>query len=477
MSFYLLLTAEILLSLVAVGHALLHKRDSRAALGWVAVSVVFPFIGPLLYFVFGINRVRTRAQRLGLRSQWRFDSPHFNPPEQDDDLQLDQLEASEALRAMARVSGAVTGAPLTAGNRLEMLRNGENAYPAMLEAIEGAQRRVFLTTYIFETNRTGRRFVDALAAARTRGVEVRVIIDGIGELYNCPRAGRLLRRQRVPVARFLPPRLYPPAFHINLRNHRKMMAVDGCIGFIGGMNIGDRHLVDDPGRPRKPVRDLHFKVIGPIVHQLEQCFAEDWRFCTGRRLDLSPVCHPLAGGSLCRAIVEGPNEDLDKLSSILGGAIGAARRRIALMTPYFLPPRGLIGALQTAALRGVAVDVILPERSNLPYVDWATRNMLWEILRWGGRVHLQPPPFAHSKLFLVDGAYAQIGSANIDPRSLRLNFELNLEIFDPRVAGRIEAFIDETIAGSARLTAEELDRRPLPLKLRDAAVWLFTPYL
>jgi cardiolipin synthase len=347
----------------------------------------------------------------------------------------------------------------------------------MLEAIDAARRRIFLTTYIFETNRTGRRFVDALASAVQRGVEVRVIIDGIGEYYSWPRVVPLLKRHQVPVARFLPPRLMPPTLQINLRNHRKLLAVDGRIGFLGGMNIGDRHVAAIPKRWRKPVRDVHFKVIGPVIRQLEQCFIEDWRFCTGQRLELSPECHPLADGALCRAIVEGPNEDLDKLASILGGAMAAAHRRIALMTPYFLPPRGVLSALQTAALRGVAVDVVLPRRSNLPYVDWATRNMLWELLKWGGRVFWQPPPFSHTKLFVVDGTYAQIGSANIDARSLRLNFELNLEIFDSAVGGRIERFIDEAIDESSPVSIAQLDGRPLPVKLRDAAAWLFSPYL
>jgi cardiolipin synthase len=476
MSFHLWVALEVFLSVLAVGHALLHKRDSRAALGWIGLSLFFPFIGPLLYFLFGVNRVRTRAQQLGLRSQWRFDAPHFKPLALDEET-LEGSPVPGALRAMARVSDTVTGVSLVAGNRIEMLVNGDQAYPLMLEAIDAARRRIFLTTYIFETNRTGRRFVDALASAVQRGVEVRVIIDGIGEYYSWPRVVPLLKRHQVPVARFLPPRLMPPTLQINLRNHRKLLAVDGRIGFLGGMNIGDRHVAAIPKRWRKPVRDVHFKVIGPVIRQLEQCFIEDWRFCTGQRLELSPECHPLADGALCRAIVEGPNEDLDKLASILGGAMAAAHRRIALMTPYFLPPRGVLSALQTAALRGVAVDVVLPRRSNLPYVDWATRNMLWELLKWGGRVFWQPPPFSHTKLFVVDGTYAQIGSANIDARSLRLNFELNLEIFDSAVGGRIERFIDEAIDESSPVSIAQLDGRPLPVKLRDAAAWLFSPYL
>jgi len=468
MSVYLWIALEIFFSVLAVGHALLHKRDARAALGWVAVSLIFPFVGPLLYFVFGVNRVLTRARQLGLRTQWRFDAPHFKPLALEETA-LESSPVPGALRAMARVSDTVTGVPLVAGNRLEMLVNGDQAYPLMLEAIDAARRRIFLTTYIFESNRTGRRFIDALAAAVKRGVEVRVIIDGIGEYYSWPRAGTLLKRRQVPVTR--------PTLQINLRNHRKLLAVDGRIGFIGGMNIGDRHVAAIPKRWPKPMRDVHFKVIGPVIHQLEQCFIEDWRFCTGQRLELSPECHPLEDGALCRAIVEGPNEDLAKLASILGGAIAAAHRRIALMTPYFLPPRSVLSALQTAALRGVKVDVVLPRHSNLPYVDWATRNMLWELLKWGARVYWQPPPFSHTKLFVVDGTYAQIGSANIDSRSLRLNFELNLEIFDPVLSARIERFIDEAIHESSPVSIGQLDGRPLPIKLRDAAVWLFSPYL
>ncbi len=473
---YVLLPLEILLSVVAVGHALLHKRDARAALGWVGVSLFFPIIGPLLYFLFGVNRVRTRGRQLGLRSQWRFEPPHFDPSAQDWTV-LEASPVSASLQAMSRVSHTVTGVPLTAGNRIEMLIDGDSAYPSMLEAIESARRRVFLTTYIFETNQTGRRFIDALAEAVQRGVDVRVMIDGIGEYYALPRAGTLLRRQKVHVARFLPPRFFPPEVHINLRNHRKLLVVDGNIGFVGGMNIDDRHVQSLEKRFRKPVRDVHFKVIGPVIRQLELCFIEDWRFCTGQHLDLSPPCHSVADGVLCRTIVEGPNEDLDKLSSILCGAIAMAERRIGLMTPYFLPTREIVGALQTASLRGVAVDVVLPARSNLPYVDWATRNMLWALLKWGVRIFRQPGPFSHTKLFVVDGTYAQIGSANIDPRSLRLNFELNLEIFDPGVGGRIQDFIDASITRSRPLSFEALDRRTLPVKLRDAAAWLFSPYL
>jgi cardiolipin synthase len=150
---------------------------------------------------------------------------------------------------------------------------------------------------------------------------------------------------------------------------------------------------------------------------------------------------------------------------------------VIIVTPYFLPSREMIGALQTAALRGVEVHVILPERNNLPFVHWATRNMLWELLQWGIRVFYQPPPFVHSKLFLVDGLYAQVGSANLDPRSLRLNFELALEVFDREWVRRVSGFAEACRRRSREVTLEEMDGRPLPLKLRDSLAWLFSPYL
>jgi len=379
-------------------------------------------------------------------------------------------------RQVARISEAVTGSPLLGDNRIDMLQNGEEAYPAMLKAIQEARESVFLTTYIFETNRTGRQFIDALARANRRGVDVRVIIDGVGELYSLPWAGSLLKRKGVRVSKFLPPKLIPPTVHINLRNHRKILVADGRIGFVGGMNIGDRHLADAPDNPSRVI-DVHFRLEGPIVTPIQRTFLEDWFFCTGEHTIPPPVADPAAGNAICRVIVDGPNETLDKLDTILVGAVSSARKRVLIMTPYFLPSRALIAALQTAALRGVAVWVILPARNNLPVVHWATKNMLRELVQLGVRIFYQPPPFVHSKLFVVDGRYAQIGSPNIDPRSLRLNFELALEVFDPEVAAKLAAHIEAVLGVSREIDLTTLENRPLAIKIRDALAWLFTPYL
>ena len=465
----------VLVSVATASHALLNKRDPRAALGWIAVCLLVPVVGPLLYALFGFNRISRRARSLDHRRP-RMPTLHHEHHVLSR-AQLDGPEIPAAFTELARISDAVTRRPLVRGNHVEPLRNGEQAYPPMLDAIAGARRSLYLATYIFETDATGRRFIDALAGAKSRGLDVRVLVDGIGALYSRPRAAKLLRRRGVRTAVFLPPRLLPPSIHINLRNHRKILVADGAIAFTGGMNIGGRHVVQDATN-RHPTADLHFRLAGPVARQIEDVFLEDWCFATG---DTPPVDRPpqpeARGASLCRTIVDGPDEDLDKLAAILLGAISAARRRVELMTPYFLPPREMIAALQAAALRGVEVHVILPESNNLPYVHWATRNMLWEVLQRGARVFYQPPPFAHTKLYLVDDHYVQVGSANIDPRSLRLNFELMVEIYGREMGELAATYFREVRARSREVTLEEVDGRSLPVRLRDSLAWLFQPYL
>ncbi|MBK1735800.1 cardiolipin synthase [Halorhodospira abdelmalekii] len=452
---------------IAAGHALLTKREPQVAGAWIAICLIFPLAGATVYYLFGINRVRTRARKLVAEERippghgpWhRHTSPTISP------------EYAEQVR----ISDAVSGRKLEGGNRLQVLHNGEEAYPAMLQAIDAAQERVFLSTYIFETNATGRRFIRALTAAQRRGVDVRVLIDGFGEIYSWPRASTLLKRTEVPVARFLPPRLMPPQVSINLRNHRKILVTDGRLAFTGGMNIGDRHLVEST-HPH-PVADMHFSFDGPVARQIEEVFLEDWAFTTGADHTLPSLARRHTDGALCRIIADGPNEDLDRLIMTLIGALSAAREEVWVVSPYFLPTRPLMTALEAAALRGVAVRVLLPEQSNLTFVDWATRHILGELVHWGVQVYYQPAPFAHTKLFVIDRRYAQVGSANMDPRSLRLNFELNAEIYNRPLAEQLAADCADICARSRCVTEAELEQRGAFERVRDAAAWLASPYM
>jgi cardiolipin synthase len=456
----LILLLHVCFAAVAATHALLTKPDPRSAVGWIGVCWLFPIAGPVLYGLFGINRVRTRARQLraGLPPVRLSSAPA--PPD-------------EFAAQLTRIGDAVTQWSRVPGNALVPLENGENAFPPMLEAIAAARQCVWLATYIFETDSVGREFVRTLADAAARGVQVRVLVDGVGEWYSWPHIVPLLRRAGVRAARFLPPQLFPPRVALNMRNHRKLLIVDGQIGFLGGMNLGGREV----GKPsQRRMADLHFKVEGPIVEQLAQSFVIDWRFAAGEQLQVTRLpAH--AGNCVCRVITEGPDEDSDKLLYVILGAISVAHDQILIMTPYFIPPPELLAALQAAALRGVEVCIVLPERSNLRYVDWASRRWLLPLLERGVQIYLQRPPFSHTKLLIVDGAYAQIGSANLDPRSLRLNFEIAMEVYGAEMGRQLAAFVMAARAQSASLTRESAAQSSILERARNSLFWLLSPYL
>lgn len=458
--------------IAAAVHALLTRKTPAGAFGWVGISLLFPPLGPLLYYIFGINRVHVRAQRLDRESRYGLGAHRPGA----DAMLRDYSGVIPAWRSSLAAAGdRLSSWPIEPGNEVTMLHNGNEAYPAMLAAIEEASDFVYFATYIFETNQVGQRFINALAEAAERGVDVRVLIDGVGEWYALPGQlpVRLLEERGVTVARFLAPHLWPLALHINLRNHRKILVTDDGVAFTGGMNIGDRHKVSGT----HGMADLHFRLTGPIVRQIETVFLSDWAFATGWQTPVSPRKMAASGEVACRTVESGPSRDIGGLNALLTTAVSSAYSRVLIVTPYFLPGPGLVGALQAAALRGVEVSVIMPECNNLPFVGWAARHDLGELLDRGVRVYFQPPPFAHTKLFVIDDDYALIGSPNIDARSLRLNFELAVELYDQATVTGLAEQITDIIDRSRPYTRDDLAARSWLSQLRDAFFWLFSPYL
>ena len=468
---------DFLAALLASVHILLHKRDSRAATLWIGFVWLMPVAGALLYLAFGVNRIRRRAVALGVHGTFTRPVP--------DNLGEPEHDGAEHLKHIARVVDRMASHPLTAGNKIAPLVNGDEAFPAMLAAIESAQKSISLCTYIFDNDATGKKFVAALGRAVRRGVEVRVLIDSAGARYSWPPITRKLRQAGVNTARFLPSLAPWRVATINLRNHRKSLITDGQLAFTGGMNIRQGNVLDD--LPKSPVQDLHFRIEGPLVGQLQEAFANDWAFTTGETLDgeiwfsrsESRLKAELqtTGDVIGRVITDGPDADFEKARLTLLAALAEAQVSVRIHTPYFLPDNSLITALNLAALRGVRVDIILPAKNNLPFVHWASRALWWQVLERGCRVWLTPPPFDHSKLMIVDGHWVLLGSANWDARSLRLNFELNVECYGREFALEMEQVIEKKISAAREVTLAEADGRSLPAKLRDALARLFSPYL
>jgi cardiolipin synthase A/B len=460
-----------LAALLASIHALLNKRDSRAATLWLGTIWSLPILGPILYLALGVNRIRRRAISLGVHRSVARPVPK--------DLGESQPSGVEHLEMLARVVARVVAQPLTPGNRLQPLVDGDEAFPAMLAAIESATKSVSLLTYIFDNDASGKRFADALARAVKRGVAVRVLIDEAGTRYSWPSIIHRLKHGKVPVAKFLPASVLTPwrVTTINLRNHRKVMVVDGQMAFTGGINIRQGNLLAQ--KPHSPVQDLHFRAEGPVVAQLQEAFAADWVFTTGESLD-GELWFPESsepGGVIARVITDGPDADFETVRWTLLAALTEAQNSVQIVTPYFLPDSTLITALNLASLRGVRVDIILPAKSNLKFVDWASRALWWQVLERGCRIWLTPPPFDHSKLMIVDGHWVLLGSPNWDARSLRLNFELNVEAYGRDFAEQMGKIIGNKLRGAREVTLAKADGRSYPAKLRDAIARLFSPYL
>ncbi len=463
-------------SLLASAHAILGKRDVRSAIGWVGLILLVPLIGAALYGLFGINRIRRRATELRPQ-RWRA-LPQPGTPH-DNALLLHTVlpEHGHHLVAIANLVSAITPAPLTVGNSITPFDTGEAAYGDMLSAIAGAKRTIGMASYIFDNDAGGHMFASTLAEAVRRGVKVRVLIDGAGAHYSFPSGTSRLRSLGVPVTEFLPTFMPLHVAYSNLRNHRKLLVVDGCVGFTGGMNVRGGYL--RAATRREAVRDIHFRLEGPVVGHLAHTFASDWTFCT-REVLSGPEWFPdlpARGDAAARGIATGPDEDEEQLKWTMLGALARAETRVRIVSPYFLPDNMLITSLALAAMRGVEVEILFPERSNLRLVQWASWAQLGSLISSGCTVLLTPPPFDHAKAMTVDGMWSMIGSANWDERSLRLNFEFNVECYGSGVTSALDALIDQRKAAARRVTQEEIDKRNLAQKLRDGTAWLASPYL
>ena len=471
---------SIAMGAVAAIHAAMTKEDVRAAIGWVGVIILSPIVGALLYAVAGINRIRRAS--LGSQRSILFQKDAAGELASfDAEGDIVRRSFGERFGSMKTLGDRVSRYTMSTGNTIEMLESGDAAYAAMKAAIDGAERSILLETYIFDRDPIGLRIADALIEAVKRGVSVRVLIDAVGARYSVPSIMGYLSSGGVEVDVFngnviiglrLP--------YANLRTHRKILVVDGRIALTGGMNIRQgftREFAAD-----QCAHDTHFCVTGPAVADLFNTAAEDWRFVTGEVLSgdnwriATPTNEPGAPVFM-RVIVSGPDRSLETNHKMLIGALSIARTSIRIMSPYFLPDRELISALVTAARRGVEVDVIVPAANNLVLVDRAMTAQFDQMLKNYCRIWRAEGPFDHSKLMAIDGIWTYVGSSNLDPRSLRLNFEVDLEVMDRDFAHVIEARIGKVLAAAKPVDLAKLQARPFIVRLIEKILWLGSPYL
>ncbi len=465
---------SLVMAAVAGAHAVMTKDEVRGAIGWAGVIFLSPIVGPLIYAIAGVNRIR-RATILAQRPGHGVRGASFHAEEE-----VVAACFGQRFTALKTLGDRVARHPLTTGNAIATLRTGDEAYAAMRSAIEGAQRSIILESYIFDRDPAGLRIADALIEAHRRGVAVRVLIDAVGARYSVPSIAGYLREGGVAFDVFngnIIMGLKLP--YANLRTHRKILVVDGAVAFMGGMNIRQGFTREFAGEAF--AHDTHFRLEGPVVADLFAVAAEDWRFAAGEALSgpAWEIAPPVAsqGGVLVRAVPSGPDSYLETNHKLLMGALSVARRSVRIMSPYFLPDQEFISALVTAARRGVDIDIVVPMVNNLVLVDRAMTAQFDQILKNYCRIWRATGPFDHSKLFVVDGSWAYVGSSNLDPRSLRLNFEIDVEVLDHAFAAEIDRRIEAVIAEAAPVTLAGLRARPYLMRLMDRLIWLGSPYL
>ncbi|MBP9708598.1 MAG: PLDc N-terminal domain-containing protein [Oligoflexales bacterium] len=453
---------ELFLALLVASHALLYKRDTRSSTFWILLILLLSWVGMIFYALFGINRIRVLAT-------------HYTTGADSFRTILRPPNIKEPL-ALEKINGT-----FQAADSIDILENGDQCYPAMLQHIENAFHEILLSSYIFDNDSIGKQFVSALQKAQNRGVNVYVLIDGVGKLYSIPTITSLLKNANLNFAVFLPTLAPWSLRFLNLRNHRKLLIIDRQAAFLGGMNIRRSHVLAE--KTKSPVRDVHFLLKGTELDKFIDTFASDWRFATNGG-ELRPIAEKIERipqinmrHIRCRILPDGPNLNHPKLALTLLVKISEAQKQLRIVTPYFLPDRIFIMALATAALRGVNVTILLPQKNNLPWVKWAMAGQAWQLLEYGIKIYESPGEFDHSKIFTADSNYAIVGSSNWDARSLRLNFEINMEVYNDEFAQRLNHLIDHRLEKSREINLAAVNSRRLLTRLRDNSARLFLPIL
>jgi cardiolipin synthase len=462
----------LLLGLALVPVVLFSRRSSQAKVAWILALLGFPWIGALFYGLLGRRRLQRQVLRLrGAAAASLVDVERRHRGSGVLPAPRAPGQATADLLSVADRSGS---APPVPGNEFTLLPEGPGAFAAAREAIEAARHHVHVMTYIFKRDATGLAVLRHLEEVARRGVEVRLLYDGLGSL-EAIRDGTAwldpLREAGGKCAAFLPIGAFRAGLRVNLRNHRKLTIVDGDVAFTGGMNIADEY------RTGANWRDAACRIRGPAVPSLQRVFAQDWHTATNEVLGDEVYYHrvPEAGDVPVQVVESGPDQEDPLAEDLFFSALVSARRTIDLVTPYFVPTEALEHALRSAALRGRRVRILLGETVDHRVVRWATDAYLPRMIQTGIEVWRRPE-LVHGKVLVVDGAWATIGSTNFDARSLRLNFELNVAMPHVRTAERILAWFESELSHARRLTVEDLDAA-WGTRLLRAGSYLLSPLL
>jgi cardiolipin synthase A/B len=446
------------LALISVPNVLLRRRGKPlAALAWLLALFALPGVGLLAWWAFGRTTIERRRRKRTEKK--KVFSKHHGRPKTEPGTRFDDFFPDRA-RDSAFASR---------GNRVRLLADGREFFDALELACENAKRRIHVQMYIFEYDQTGRRFLELLERRAAEGLEVRVLLDGFGSRGAFRRLRRLQKTSRMSIAYFLPSRLSPiHSPRLNFSNHRKIVIVDDHLAFTGGMNIARQY--------EHAWRDLMLEVRGPAARSLHHVLLDDWYFATDENLPEPDTAPPFPDGDDLAVVASGPDTE-PWIHDAFFVAITQAKRRILLVTPYFIPTPALVTALRTASARGVDVRVVLPSKSDVWLVTWASRSYYRQLVQAGVRIFEYPGPMLHAKALVQDDELLSVGTANVDSRSHGLSFEVSCFVSSVELNRQLSAWITELVSVSREADLESLDEKGAPQKIVESAAHLLSPLL
>jgi cardiolipin synthase len=474
-----LIALYMLFIVIVIGLLIHDKRDPGKSWAWITAIVLIPVIGLMLYLVFGRTRRKERRysrkelsdleiqlETLSARQLYELNNPLF-------EHRTEIRKYKEIITLLLNNNKSL----LTARNRATVLHNGAETFPALLEALRGAKSFIHVEYYIFEKDRIGREVANILMDKAREGVEVRFVYDDVGSWGLSSKFLGKMKRAGVRVHCFQ--RVVFPwlTSKMNYRNHRKIVVVDGEVGFTGGINIAKRYIT---GTRLGVWRDTHLRIEGEAVAALNAVFAMDWYFVSREKLADIDKYFPPPGIDIETPIQiasSGPDSDWASIMQAFFAAISKAKDHIYISTPYFLPNQAILTAVEVAAMSGVDVRILLPERSDSKVTHWASRSYIEELLDARVKVYFYKKGFNHSKLIMIDGQFASLGTANMDNRSFDVNFEVTAVLYDEKVTGELESHFLEDLRDSEQVTPKDWAERPGWDSFREGLARLFSPLL
>ncbi|MED0680310.1 MULTISPECIES: cardiolipin synthase [Aneurinibacillus] len=457
----------------------LENRNPSRTVAWLIVLNFLPVVGFIFYILLGRN---VRKRKL-FRNKFISNAEVLKKLETVPAGMLDENDFWDyphlaSKRRLLNLMMNVAESPFTLNNRSKILTNGDETFRQMIQDMSEAKDHIHFQFYIIRHDTTGQQFKQVLIDKAREGVKVRVIYDGVGSVHLDKKYIAELREAGVEVVTFFPVILPFLSNKLNYRNHRKIIVIDGKIGFVGGLNIGDEYLGKDTRFGFW--RDSHVRLEGESVYLLQNIFLKDWFFVTNENINDDRYFPPLTespGEELIQIAASGPDSDWESIWQMYFSIIATAQEKIYITSPYFIPDDSISMALKTAALSGLDVRILLPSRPDHHTVFWASRSYFQELLEAGVRFYLYQPGFVHAKILLVDGVVASIGTANMDIRSFQHNFEVNAIIYNSNSVYKLEEDFLRDLVDSKELTLAEYNQRPWHHRVLESVARLLSPLL